>query len=147
MGCSATEPAPPSAEDIISMETYSADVITVSTQSDSQNSATFSVTIDSKETGCEHYADWWEVVDLDGNLRYRRILAHSHVDEQPFTRSGGPVPVTENEMVIVRAHLNTGGYGQVMIGSVQAGFQTTDDYDGFAPEVEEAAPQPSNCAF
>ncbi|MGA9190363.1 MAG: hypothetical protein WBZ24_01400, partial [Anaerolineales bacterium] len=52
---------------------------------------TFAVEIASPDTGCDRYADWWEVVTPNGDLLYRRILLHSHVDEQPFARSGGPV--------------------------------------------------------
>ncbi len=124
----------------------SANVTAVNT-SGADNAMTFSVTIESPDTGCDSYADWWEVVDLDGNLRYRRILAHSHVDEQPFTRSGGPVTVAPNEQVLVRAHMNTGGYGQAMLGTIQDGFQNTNDYEGFASEIETIDPQPANCAF
>lgn len=79
----------------------------------------FSVTVESPDTGCDRYADWWEVLTPEGELLYRRILAHSHVQEQPFTRSGGPVAIDTNQEVILRAHLHPDGYGdRGMRGSV-----------------------------
>ncbi|WP_396633617.1 hypothetical protein [Maribacter sp. R86514] len=57
------------------------------------NGYTFNTTISSPDTGCDQYADWWEIIDLEGKLIYRRVLAHSHVDEQPFTRSGSNIPL------------------------------------------------------
>jgi len=39
------------------------------------------------DTGWDHYANKWEVFDLDGNLLGTRVLHHPHVEEQPFTRS------------------------------------------------------------
>ncbi|GGX58200.1 hypothetical protein GCM10007385_28510 [Tateyamaria omphalii] len=47
----------------------------------------FSVTISHPDTGWEHYADGWRVLDMDGNELGMRVLHHPHVDEQPFTRS------------------------------------------------------------
>ena len=79
--------------------------------SGSNNQYNLSVTISSPDLGCHQYTNWWEVIDLDGNLLYRRILGHSHVNEQPFTRSGGPVAITENTEVYIRAHMNTTSYG------------------------------------
>ena len=60
------------------------------------------------------------MLSLEGALLYRRILAHSHVDEQPFVRSGGPVPVGASDIVIVRGHMNPGGYG-TKAGTTPAG--------------------------
>ena len=89
-----------------------ADVIGISVSGD-PGSYTFSVTVESPDTGCGQYADWWEVVSPEGRLIYRRVLLHSHVDEQPFTRSGGPVDVQPSETVIVQAHMNGADTGEL----------------------------------
>jgi hypothetical protein len=47
----------------------------------------FDVTISHPDTGWDHYADAWRILDMEGNELGTRILAHPHVDEQPFTRS------------------------------------------------------------
>ena len=108
----------------------------------------FAVTIESDETGCDQYANWWEVVTPEGELLYRRILAHSHVDEQPFTRSGGPVAISEEDVVVVRSHANPDGYStQAMKGSVSEGFSPATLEDDFAIELAKSNPQPSDCAF
>ncbi|MEL6341429.1 MAG: hypothetical protein AAFQ65_16120 [Myxococcota bacterium] len=108
----------------------------------------FSTTLLSGDTGCEHYADWWEVLTPEGELLYRRILAHSHVDEQPFTRSGGPVAISASRSVIVRAHTNDGGYlPQAMRGSVEGGFEVETLDADFARSIERQPPQPDRCAF
>ena len=85
------------------MSAPAADVIGVQV-SGAPGAYQFNVTIKSPDTGCQQYADWWEVVSEDGRLLYRRVLLHSHVDEQPFTRSGGPVPIQADTVVWVRAH-------------------------------------------
>lgn len=122
--------------------------ITAITVSGEENQYSFSVTIASPDLGCQQYANWWEVIDLDGNLLYRRILGHSHVNEQPFTRSGGSVNISENTEVYIRAHMNTTSYGSIVFkGSVASGF-TSENLDAeFAKDLEEVAPLPTGCAF
>jgi len=124
-----------------------ADVTAVEVRGDAGD-YTFEVTVESPDTGCDQYADWWEVVSTDGALIYRRILAHSHVDEQPFTRSGGPVEVPADSTVLVRAHMNDAGYGgQTLRGSAADGFEPADPPNDFAADLETASPQPDGCAF
>lgn len=119
-----------------------ANVVAVEVQGDG-----LAVTIESPDTGCTQYANWWEVVTEDGALLYRRILGHSHVDEQPFTRNGGPVD--SEQALIVRAHMAPGGYGGAAFrGTLSAGFSPAPDIDaGFASDLDEEAPLPSSCAF
>lgn len=124
-----------------------ADVVSVAVTGEAGN-YTFAITISSADTGCEQYADWWEVADPDtGKLIYRRILAHSHTNEQPFTRSGGPVPIRPDQTVVIRGHM--GGVksnygGKVLGGSVDAGFQPMADP---LPSLESVEPLPTGCAF
>ncbi len=116
--------------------------------SGNEKSYTFSVTIKSPDTGCEQYADWWEVVDLDENLIYRRILAHSHVNEQPFSRSGGTINILKEQEIYIRAHMNNTGYSpNVLKGSVESGFKKEELQTSFAAKLENVTPLPNNCAF
>jgi len=110
---------------------------------------TFGVTVWSPDTGCQQYADWWEVVTPDGGrLLYRRILLHSHVSEQPFTRSGGPVSVGPNDVVMVRVHVQPTGYSPLALeGSAAAGFEAVRLPDGFGSELVREPPRPEGCWF
>ena len=124
-----------------------ADVLIVSANGIAEGYS-LSVTVQSPDTGCARYADWWEVVSLHGQLIYRRVLLHSHVDEQPFTRLGGPVNVRPDEEVIVRAHMSDTGYGRKAVrGSITEGFTPWETGTGFAPGAEKQPPQPSGCGF
>lgn len=122
-----------------------ADIVSVSTSGPS-NSYQFSVGIRSPDEDCDLYANWWEVVSLDGALIYRRILAHSHPNEQPFIRSGGPVEISADQEVIIRAYMHPTGYGgTVYQGSVSSGFQAMQKPADFAAALKEAAPLPTGC--
>ena len=143
-----TAEMPPTATEVSSMnQTQFANVHSVQVTGE-PGAYQFAVEIASPDTGCEQFSDWWEVVSEDGQLLYRRILLHSHVNEQPFTRSGGPVDINAGDMVYVRAHMNTSGYGgAVMQGTVQDGFKPAEVETGFGSELERIPPQPKDCAF
>lgn len=127
--------------------TGQADVVNVTT-SGSAGSYTFAVTVRSDDTGCTLYANWWEVLTAEGDLAYRRILDHSHTSEQPFTRTGGPVPIDGDTEVVVRAHMYPTGYrGGLLRGTVNGGFSPWEPPEGWAADVEQAAPQPDGCLF
>ena len=122
--------------------------ITAVSFSGQPNNYTLSVTIKSPDTGCDQYADWWEVFNADGELIYRRILAHSHVNEQPFTRSGGPVDVGSEDFIYIRAHMNNLGYGsQVFSGKLGEGVKADTLDTNFANELLTKSPLPGDCAF
>jgi hypothetical protein len=137
----------------------SANVLAV-TSVGNPGSYTLSVSIESADIDCWQYADWWEVLSEDGILLYRRILEHSHTDENgttdpdapgnTFTRSGGPVAIEAETVTLVRAHMsNIDGYaGRVLRGTVAGGFvEATDLASGFAEAVEDQPPQPEGCLF
>jgi len=119
--------------------------------SGSDGKYSFSVTLRSPDTGCDQYANWWEVISTDGGtLYYRRILAHSHVSEQPFTRSGGIADIDATTEIIIRAHMHPSGYSEgstAMKGSVSGGFVAYEVPDGFGKDLEKIDPQPNGCAF
>jgi predicted secreted protein len=133
----AAVPAKPALADVIAVEA-----------SGSPGAYQFNVFVMSPDTGCGQYADWWEVVSEHGKLLHRRVLAHSHVDEQPFARSGGPVPIQPDTVVWIRAHMHSGGYGgQAMKGSVKSGFRSEDLPADFAGALAKTPPLPDGCAF
>ena len=64
-----------------------------------------SVTLHHEDSGWDHYADQWRVVDEQDNLLAERVLFHPHVNEQPFTRSQSSVAIPATaERVFVEAH-------------------------------------------
>ncbi len=50
------------------------------------NNITVYATVQHDDEGWKHYADRWEILDMQGNLLDTRVLMHPHTEE-PFTRS------------------------------------------------------------
>lgn len=53
------------------------------------------VTLKHDDTGWDHYADNWRLVDAKGTVLGDRVLFHPHVNEQPFTRSLNAIKIPE----------------------------------------------------
>lgn len=89
-----------------------------------------------------------EVISEGGEPLYRRLLLHSHTNEQPSTRSGGPADIQPSDTVIVRAEMSTTGYGGcVLQGTAADGFKPAGVSAGFVSGLESQAPLPDGCAF
>lgn len=147
LGCAGSSPASPPTSTPTPPPAPAADALAVLVNG-APGAYSFAVTVKSPDLNCTQYADWWEVVDEQGALLYRRILAHSHPTEQPFTRDGGPVPIPADQTVWVRAHMNPGGYGGTTLhGSVATGFQPASWPKDLGAGLATAAPQPERCAF
>lgn len=72
---------------------------------------TLHVTLSHPDTGWDHYADGWQVATPDGEILGTRVLAHPHVQEQPFTRSLS-IDLPEGLRALhIRARDNVDGWG------------------------------------
>jgi len=60
----------------------------------------FDVTLSHPDTGWDHYADGWRVLDIDGRELGVRVLYHPHETEQPFTRSLGGIQIPQGTQKI-----------------------------------------------
>ena len=89
-----------------------ADVLSVDVSCDNDSICRFDVTVKHDDEGWEHFANRWEVMSPDGEILATRILAHPHVNEQPFTRSLANIKIPDDlEEVVIKAHDLTHGYG------------------------------------
>ena len=69
------------------------------------------VTIRHADEGWDHYADRWIVLGEGDVVLGERVLAHPHVDEQPFTRSLTVELPTDTKRVRVRPRDSVHGEG------------------------------------
>ena len=88
-----------------------ADVLKVEAVEERGEQWTFVVTVRHDDKDPDHWADWWIVRTPDGRELGRRVLLHSHVDEQPFTRDEQIRIPREVKTVIVEAHDKVHGRG------------------------------------
>lgn len=90
------------------------DVLGVTVKLSAAGAYRFDVTLGHGDEGWDHYADAWEIRDGDGAVLARRVLAHPHVNEQPFTRGLGGVKLPVGlAQVTVAGHDSVHGYGGI----------------------------------
>lgn len=80
--------------------------------SKSEGTHRVAVTLAHPDTGWDHYADGWEVLDAEGNRLGYRLLRHPHVNEQPFTRSLSLELPDGTSEVFLRAHCSVDGWSK-----------------------------------
>lgn len=92
-----------------------ADVLEVKIERVEDGYLNVSATVQHDDEGWEHYADRWEMLDMNGTLLDTRVLRHPH-SKIPFTRSILRARIPDNtEKIQVRAHDNIHGYGGKVI--------------------------------
>jgi hypothetical protein len=86
-----------------------ADVIAVKVRPSASGVYGFDVTVRSRDSGWDYYAERFEVLAPDGSVLGTRVLLHPHDDEQPFTREleGVRIPASIRQ-VAVRAWMKRG---------------------------------------
>lgn len=88
-----------------------ADVVFVEAVQEDAEAWSFAVTVRHDDRDPDHWADWWRVRTPEGRELGRRVLLHSHVDEQPFTRDGQIRIPRAVRTVVVEAHDKVHGLG------------------------------------
>ena len=89
-----------------------ADVVAVEVEKSGNHTYSFDVTVSHADQGWDHYADRWEIIAPDGEILAKRVLAHPHTNEKPFTRSLSGVKIPTNiQQVTIRAHDSVHAFG------------------------------------
>jgi len=77
------------------------------------SSWTVHTTLRHADSGWDHYADAWRVVDTSGKVFGTRTLYHPHENEQPFTRSLSSLNIPAGvDTVFVEAHDKVHGWSK-----------------------------------
>ena len=100
---------------LFSVATHAGDVVIKKVElrsNTSGNDWTFHVTLKHGDSGWDHYADAWRIVDDEGKEIAKRVLYHPHEHEQPFTRSLSGVKLAEDAIIYVEAHDKVHGWNQ-----------------------------------
>ena len=91
------------------------EVVDVNIKYNPSGHARVDVTLLHGDTGWDHYANAWEILDSNKKPIATRVLHHPHVGEQPFTRSLYDVSLPVGaKFVYVRGRDKVHGYGKMI---------------------------------
>lgn len=93
------------------VEAGEADVLDVKVRYNGNDSFQIITTVKHGDTGWDHYANAWEILDENEQVIGKRVLHHPHVKEQPFTRSHTLSIPSHVKKITVRAIDSTHGIG------------------------------------
>jgi hypothetical protein len=65
-----------------------------------------------EDSGWDHYADIWRVLDEQGRILGERVLLHPHENEQPFVRGTNGLVIPEDAILYVVAHDSVHGWSR-----------------------------------
>ena len=80
------------------------EIVSAEFRQDSKGSWTIDVGLLHADSGWEHYANIWRVVDEQGSVLAERVLLHPHENEQPFVRGVDSVAIPPNSILYIEAH-------------------------------------------
>ena len=86
------------------------EILSANFSQNSNQAWSVSVTLRHDDTGWDHYADAWRVVDEQKTILGTRTLFHPHVSEQPFTRSDSVKIPSQMTTVYIEAHDKVHGW-------------------------------------
>ena len=95
-----------------------------------QHASTWSadVTLKHDDSGWEHYADAWRLLDASGKLLGTRVLYHPHVNEQPFTRSLSNIKIPQGiNIIFAEAHDKKHGWSSERV-KIDLNTSSGDNY-------------------
>ena len=94
----------------------SVDILAANMQQHQEGYWLVSVTLKHADSGWDHYADRWRLVDSQNKVLGERVLLHPHVDEQPFTRSLSRVEIPASlSTVYIEAHDKLAGWAPMRL--------------------------------
>jgi hypothetical protein len=92
-----------------------ADVLDVKVRYNGGDSFQVITTVKHADSGWDHYANAWEIVDEAGKVIGKRVLYHPHENEQPFTRSHTlDIPANVKTITVRALDSVHGGGGKTM---------------------------------
>ncbi|CEL99265.1 unnamed protein product [Vitrella brassicaformis CCMP3155] len=124
-----------------------ADILDLGIKNGTSGGYVLKVRYTSTDKDCTQYMNWYELLDEEGRLLFKRHMTHPHTKFPIWRETLLPVDgVYDDTTVIVRGHMYPNGYsGKAIKGSIKDGFQPIDLPSDYAREAETGGPEAPEC--